>query len=150
MGRVNMTYDPEKYREKRENVLGIKRRGMSFGAIAAIVSICIMAALGFVVLPKTVAYVSTRNLDDAIYRLENSASWPNDIISGILEIEGVEKAVTDKGGTRLVITFDRTEVDTIRISSFFIKKGLKSTLLNRVSHRQRLTTLKEEEEVEAL
>lgn len=145
-----MTYDPEKYREKRENVLGIKRRGMSFGAIAAIVSICIMAALGFVVLPKTVAYVSTRNLDDAIYRLENLASWPNDIISGILEIEGVEKAVTDKGGTRLVITFDRTEVDTIRISSFFIKKGLKSTLLNRVSHRQRLTTLKEEEELEAL
>jgi len=145
-----MTYDPEKYREKREKVLGIKRRGMSFGAIAVIVSICIMAALGFVVLPRTIVYISTRNLDDAIYKLENSASWPNEIISGILEIEGVEKAETGKGGTRLVITFDRTEIDTTRISSFLRKKDLKSTLLNRISHRQRMTTLKEDGKLEAL
>lgn len=60
-------------------------------------------------------FASTRTLDDAIYKLENSTPWPNEIISGILEIEGVEKAMTDKGGTRLVITFDRTEVDTIMI-----------------------------------
>lgn len=145
-----MTYDPEKYRAKREKVLGIKRRGISFGAIAVIVSICIVVSLSFVVLPKTVAYISTRNLDDAIYRLENSASWPNEIISGILEIEGVEKAETDKGRTRLVITFDRTEVDTTRISSFLRKKDLKSTLLNRISHRQRMATLKENEKLEAL
>jgi len=145
-----MTYDPEKYREKREKVLGVKRRGMSFSAIAAIVSICIVVSLGFVALPGTVAYISTRNLDDAIYRLENSTSWPNEIISGIVEIEGVEKAMTDKGGTRLVITFDRTEVDTILISSFFRKKNVKSTLLNRTSHRQRMKSLNAEKESEAL
>jgi hypothetical protein len=144
-----MTYDPEKYRAKREKVLGFQRRGMSFGAIAAIVSICIVVSLGFVALPKTVAYISTRNLDDAIYKLENSTSWPNEIISGILEIEGVEKAMTDKGETRLVITFDRTEVDTIMISSFFRKKNVKSTLLNRISHRQRMKSLNAEKELEA-
>ena len=145
-----MTYDPEKYRAKREKVLGFERRGMGFGAIAAIVSICIVVSLGFVVLPRTVAYISTRNLDDAIYRLEHSTSSPNEIISGILEIEGVEKAMTDKGGTRLVITFDRTEVDTIVISSFFRKKSFKSTLLNRISHRQRMKSLNQEKEREAL
>jgi len=145
-----MTYDPEKYKKKREKVLGVKRRGMSFSAIAAIVSSCIVVFLGFVALPGTVAYISTRNLDDAIYRLENSTSWPNEIISGIVEIEGVEKAMTDKGGTRLVITFDRTEVDTILISSFFRKKNVKSTLLNRTSHRQRMKSLNAEKESEAL
>ena len=33
-----MSYDPEKYREKREKVLGIKKRGLGFGTIAMIVS----------------------------------------------------------------------------------------------------------------
>jgi len=144
-----MTYDPEKYREKREKVLGIKRRGVSFGAIAAIVLICIVISLGLAALPRTVEYISTRNLDDAIYRLENSASWPNKIISEILEIKGVEKAETDKGGTRLVITFDRTKVDTDVISSFFRIKNYKSTLLNRISHRQRMKSLNAEEKREA-
>jgi len=145
-----MGYDTEKYRTKREKVLGIKKRGMNFGVIAAIVSICIMAAFGFVVLPGTMAYIAERNLDDAIYRLEKSESWPNEIVTEILEIEGVVRSVTDKGEKRLIITFDRKEVDVVNFSSFFAKKGFKSTLLNRVNHRQRVTILKEEKELEAL
>lgn len=145
-----MGYDTEKYRSKREKVLGIKKRGMSFGVIAAIVSICIMAAFGFVVLPGTMAYIVERNLDDAIYRLEKSESWPNEIVTEILEIEGVVRSVTDKGEKRLIITFDRKEVDVVNFSSFFAKKGFKPTLLNRVNHRQRMTILKEEKELEAL
>ena len=145
-----MGYDTEKYRTKRERVLGIKKRGMNFGVIAAIVSICIMAAFGFVVLPGTMAYIAERNLDDAIYRLEKSESWPNEIVTEILEIEGVVRSVTDKGEKRLIITFDRKEVDVVNFSSFFAKKGFKSTLLNRVNHRQRVTILKEEKELEAL
>ncbi len=145
-----MTYDTEKYRKKREKVLGIKKRGMSFGVIAAIVSICIMVAMGFVVLPGTIAYIAERNLDDAIYRLESSGQWSHEITTGILEIGGIVGAVTDKGGKRLIITFDRKEVDVIKISSFFRKKGLKPTLLNRVNHRQRVTTLLEEKKLEAL
>ena len=145
-----MAYDREKYRTKREKVLGIKKRGMSFGVIAAIVSICIIAAFGFVVLPRTMAYIAERNLDDAIFRLEKSALWPNEIVTGILEFEGVAKAVTDKGEKRLIITFDRNEVDIGKFASFFAQKGFKSTLLNRVNHRQRATILKEEKELEAL
>jgi len=145
-----MTYDMEKYRKKREKVLGIKKRQMSFGVIAAIVSICIMVAMGFVVLPSTIAYIAERNLDDAIYRLERSGQWPHEIMTGILEIGGVVGAVTDKGGKRLIVTFDRKDVDVVKFSSFFRKKGLKPTLLNRVNHRQRVTILEEEKKLEAL
>ena len=145
-----MTYDLEKYREKREKVLGFKRHGISFGTIVVIVVTCIVFSLGFVVLPKTVAYIAIRNLDDAIYRLEHSTPWSNKIISEILEVEGVEKAMTDKGGTRLVVTFDRTKADTNVISSFFRKKGHKSTLLNRINHRHRMKSLNQEKEREAL
>ena len=145
-----MAYDTEKYRKKREKVLGIKKRQMSFGVISAIVSICIMAAMGFVVLPSTIAYIAERNLDDAIYRLERPAPWPNEIVTEILEVEGVVETVTDKEGKRLIITFDRKEVDIVKFSSFFTKKGLKPTLLNRVNHRQRATILEEEKKLEAL
>jgi len=145
-----MAYDTEKYRSKREKVLGIKKRGMSFGVIAAIVSICIIVVLGFVVLPETIAYIAERNLDDAIYKVERSGQWSHEIMTGIHEIGGVVEAVTDKGGKRLIITFDRNEVDVVKFSSFFREKGLKHTLLNRVNHRQRVTSLQEEEKLEAL
>jgi hypothetical protein len=131
-------------------VLGVKKRGMSFGTIATIVSICIVAGLVLVVAPKAVSFVITRNLDDAIYKFEGSGSWPKDILSEIHKIQGVKTAVMDKNGTRLVVTFDRTAIDTERIEVFFKDKGLKSTLLNRVSHHQRMTTLKEEGKIEAL
>ena len=145
-----MAYDTEKYRNKREKVLGIKKRGMSFGVIAAIVSICIIVVLGFVVLPETIAYIAERNLDDAIYKVERSGQWSHEIMTGIHEIGGVVEAVTDKGGKRAIITFDRNEVDIVKFSSFFREKGLKPTLLNRVNHRQRVTSLQEEEKLEAL
>jgi len=145
-----MAYDKEKYRKKREKVLGIKKRQISFGVISAIVSICIIAAMGFVVLPGTIAYVAERNLDDAIYRLKRPAPWPNEIVTEILEVEGVVETVTDKEGKRLIITFDRNKVDVVKFSSFFAKNGLKPTLLNRVNHRQRVTILEEEKKLEAL
>ena len=145
-----MACDTEKYRSKREKVLGIKKRGMSFGVIAAIVSICIIVVLGFVVLPETIAYIAERNIDDAIYKVERSGQWSHEIMTGIHEIGGVVEAVTDKGGKRLIITFDRNEVDIVKFSSFFREKGIKPTLLNRVNHRQRVTSLQEENKLEAL
>ena len=145
-----MTYDTEKYRSKREKVLGIKKRGMSFGVIAAIVSFCIIVVLGFIVLPETIAYIVERNLDDAIYKVEKTGQWSHEVMTEIHEIDGVVEAVTDKGGKRLIITFNRNEVDLGQFSSFFRNKGLKPTLLNRVNHRQRVTTLQEEKELEAI
>lgn len=145
-----MTYDLEKYREKREKVLGVKKRGLSFSTIATIVSLCIVAGLVFVVAPKAVSFVITRNLDDAIYKFDGVGTWPKDILSEIHEIQGVKTAVMDKNGTRLVVTFDHTSIDTQQIGVFFKDKGLKTTLLNRVSHQQRVETMKEEGKIEAL
>ena len=51
-----MAYDLEKYREKREKVLGVKKRGISFGTLATIVSLLIILGLGVVVVPKSIAY----------------------------------------------------------------------------------------------
>ncbi len=145
-----MAYDMEKYRDKREKVLGIKKRGLSFGVIASIVSICMVIGLSIVVVPKAVSFLITRNFDDAIYKREDAHSWPKEILSQIAGIEGVENVVTDKKETRLIVTFDRTVLDTGRFAAIFKEKGLKSTLLNRVGHRQRVTTLEEEKEFEAL
>ncbi|MBW1898336.1 MAG: hypothetical protein JRI61_04665 [Deltaproteobacteria bacterium] len=145
-----MAYDLEKYREKREKVLGVKKRGISFSAIATIISICIIAGIGFAAVPRAVSYVMTRNFDDAIFKLENSKSWPSDLVTELPGIEGVDKAKTDKHGTRLVVTFDRTVTEPESFLTVFKQKGLKPTLLNRVNHRQRINTLKEEKELEAL
>ena len=145
-----MTYNFEKYREKREKVWGVKKRGISFGAIATIVSICIIAGLVLVVAPKAVSFVMTRNLDVAIYKFEGIGSWPKDILSEIHELQGVKKAVMDNNDTRLVVTFDRTSIDTDKIDVFFKDKGLKSILLNRVSHSHREMIIEEEKEIEAL
>jgi hypothetical protein len=145
-----MPYDFGKYREKREKVLGVKKRGMSFGTIAIIVSICIVSGLALIAAPGVVNIIVTRDLDDAIYKIDGAGTWPKDIISEIQEVEGVKASVLDKNSTRLVVTFNRKSINTEKIEIFFKGKGLKSTLLNRVSHRQRMKTLKEEKEIEAL
>lgn len=145
-----MTYDPEKYRSKREKVLGIKKRSIGFGTLAAIVAACILSGLGMVAVPEVVSYVSTRNLDDAIFRLENRHSWPGSAIDEIKTVPGVRSASADHHGLRLVVTFDRTLVMTDTLSALFTRHGLSATLLNRTGHRQRMATLKEEAENEAL
>ena len=145
-----MTYDMEKYREKREKVLGFKKRGMSFGVVSAIVSICIILGLGVIVTPKAVSFVITRNLNDAIYKLENSEKWPPKIITNMAELKGVEKVLTDKNSTRLVVTFNRQIINTDKLTTFFKQNGLVATLLNNIGHRQRIADLEKEETLEAL
>ncbi len=65
-----MTWDPEKYREKREKVLGVKKRGLSFGTLTIAVSCIILAGLVFLFLPGPLSYLKTRHLDDAIFKTE--------------------------------------------------------------------------------
>jgi hypothetical protein len=107
-----MSYDLEKYRDKREKVLGVKKRGLSFGTIAAIVSLVIILGLGVVVVPKSIAYFNTRHLDDAIYKLQTIESWPQEIIEGIRELAGVKNIEIDKDSSRIVVTFDKSIADT--------------------------------------
>lgn len=141
-----MAYDPEKYREKREKVLGIKKRGFGFGTIAMIVSVVIILGLSVVTVPQAISYVSTRHLDDAIFKLESDSKWPESVITGIRTIKGVKNTDKDDQTTRLVVTYDRRLVTLSTINAQFDKQDLNVTLLNQVNHRQHQNTIKQEEE----
>jgi copper chaperone CopZ len=139
-----MNYNFEKYRDKREKVLGVKKRGISFGSLAAIVSCVIILGLGVVVVPKSIAYFNTRHLDDAIYKLQNAESWSQEIITGIQQLAGVKSVEADKNSTRIVITFDKSMTDTHDINSYFEQKDIQTVLLNEVSHANRQKILEKE------
>ncbi|MBT3224722.1 MAG: hypothetical protein HOB38_08975 [Deltaproteobacteria bacterium] len=146
-----MAYDQEKYRKKREKILGTKKkRGLSFTMISTIVSIVFILGLSILVIPRTVEYVVTRNLDDVIYKLESQDRWPHEVLVHVSELSGVEMAIVDRNSTRLVITFDRNMVDTDRFASVFRIQKLGAIQLNRMNHRQRVANLKEEESLETL
>ena len=141
-----MAYDPEKYREKREKVLGIKKRGFGFGTMAMIVSALIILGLSAVTVPQAISYVSTRHLDDAIFKLESNSKWPSGVITGISALKGVKKTQKDDQTTRLVVTYDRRLVNISTITAQFDHQDLNVTLLNQVNHRQHQHTMKQEEE----
>jgi hypothetical protein len=143
-----MSYDPEKYREKREKVLGIKKRGLGFGTIAIIVSMVIILGLSVVTVPQAISYIATRHLDDAIFKLESDSKWPGKVITRINTIQGVKNTNKNDHTTRLVVTYDRRLVKLSSITALFDQNDLKVTLLNQVNHRQYQNTLKEEEELE--
>ena len=145
-----MGYDLEKYREKREKVLGVKKRGISFGTLAMIVSMTIVVGLGFVVIPKSIAYFHTRHLDDAIYKLQSGVAWSHDSIAKTRTLTGVQNVAADGNGSRIVVTYNREITDTAKISSFYKQNGLSAVLLNKVSHSQRLQLMKKEAKFEAL
>lgn len=139
-----MAYNFEKYREKREKVLGVKKRGVSFGTLAATVSLVIILGLGIVVVPKSIAYLNTRHLDDAIYKLQNAETLTQDVITGIQELAGVKSVETDNNNTRVVITFDKSITGTPDINAFFKQKDMQTVLLNHVSHADRQKILEKE------
>ena len=141
-----MAYDPEKYREKREKVLGLKKRGIGFGTLAAIVSLLVVAGLGAVTVPQAVSYMATRNLEDAVFKLESGSPWPKNAISELADVEGVKQTLQDKNGSRLVVTFDHRRVKADDLLKGFDRLGLKAVLLNEINHRRHQATMKDEEE----
>jgi hypothetical protein len=141
-----MVWDPETYREKREKVLGIRKRGLSFGSLSAIVSLVILLGFVFVSVPGAISYLSTRHLDDAIYKLAGNRVWEGALVAQIREMDGVRAVEQDTHGTRLVVTFDRRSANPTTFDSLFKQKNLNAALLNRVSHRARQTTLAAEKE----
>ena len=145
-----MAYNMEKYRDKREKVLGMKKRAVSFGTFALFISAGIILGLSFVVIPRSIAYLRDRVLDDAIYRIGKEASWPEDSLSRLRELQGVRMVLVDADEKRIVVTFDRTRTDTDRLATFFSSEKLNTILLNKVNHRQRLHSLHEEKKFETL
>ena len=143
-----MAYDLEKYREKREKVLGVKKRGISFGALVTTISMVIILGLGVMVVPKSIAYFNTRHLDDAIYKLQTTGNWPQEVIGNIQQLAGVKKIETEEKNSRIVITFDKSIADTKKFNEFFKKNEINAILLNRVSHTQRLKVLEKESKFE--
>jgi len=142
-----MAYDLEKYRDKREKVLGRKKRGLSFGTMAVLVSGLIILGLGVAVVPKAVAFFNTRNLDDAIYKLQNRTAMPAQLGPELMrDLHGVKEIEADSHGARIVVTFDRSMTGAEKIAAYLRQKGVDTVLLNQVSRRQRLATLRKEAE----
>jgi hypothetical protein len=145
-----MVWDPEKYREKREKVLGIKKQGITFSSLATMVSLAILLGFAFVYVPGAISYIQTRHLDDAIYRLAGNNVWPGTLVKEIQQLSGVRKASQDTQGTRLVVTFDRRLSGPDIFIALFRQKNLDAALLNQVNHHQRQATLEKESERETL
>lgn len=143
-----MTWDPEKYREKREKVLGVKKRGISFGSLAAVVSCLMLMGFASVWVPGAGSYIKTRHLDDAIYKLEGSTAWPQSLLTELSGLPGVRGMEKDTHGARLVLTYDRRVTSVHNLAEFFQKNETDVSLLNRISHRQRRATIEAEKEPE--
>lgn len=144
-----MAYDLEKYREKREKVLGQRKRGISFGILATIVAAVIITGTGVFVIPQSIAYLTSRNLEDAIFKIEGGQAPAQSLLDELLKLEGVKEAVADTGGSRLVVTYDRNHSGPTVLTHFFKRKDLAAVLLNTTDHNQRISTEKEEKELEA-
>ena len=130
-------------------MLGVKKRGLSFGAVATIVSSIILLGLAVVVIPQSIAYFNTRYLDDAIFKLSSKNLWSPAVVAETRTLNGVKSVTTDKGDTRLVITFDREATDLSGLEAFFERKGIKAVLLNRINHLQNVSIQREENKLEA-
>jgi len=139
-----MLYDLEKYREKRERVLGVKQRGLGFGRVAGLVAIAILLGLGLVVIPRSIAFLQNRQLEDAIYKLSGERSGSEQALAELKKQEGVRDVVVDAHGARVVVTYNKGVLDTARISAFLLKQGAQAVLLNEVGHSQRMHTMKKE------
>jgi hypothetical protein len=75
----------------------------------------IILGLGVMVVPKSIAYFNTRHLDDAIYKLQTTGNWPQEIIGNIEQLAGVKNIETEEKNSRIVITFDKSIADTKKI-----------------------------------
>ncbi len=138
-------YDSEKYRDKREKVLGIKNQGMGFHTLFLLVSLFIILGLSVATVPQVFSYIVTRNLDDAIFKIDGDSTWPDEIIIQTLALEGVKNAVKDRHNTRLVVTFDKHKIQLSAVTAIFTRLNMNVTLLNQMNHRQHKKFLKNEE-----
>ncbi|MBN1827879.1 MAG: hypothetical protein JW884_01870 [Deltaproteobacteria bacterium] len=141
-----MTYNSEKYREKREKVLGVRRRALPFQVVAAAAAVIIISGFAVLVAPKVTSYFATRNLDDAIYRRVAGEPWPQEMVGNLRAVAGVDCIVIDKDSTRLVVTYDRNVTGTSGIEAFFREKGVEAVLLNKMTHGERAAMTKSEAE----
>ncbi|MCP4159488.1 MAG: hypothetical protein GY760_05410 [Deltaproteobacteria bacterium] len=145
-----MSYDLEKYRDKREKVLGVKRRGLSFQLIVGVFAFLIIFSTGFIFIPDAVSHFRSRNLDDAIYKLEKTKPWESRIVESVKLERGVKNVEISAHGMRLTLTFNREKYSLDQFESIVKREGFFPILLNRMDHNRRMNILDEEKEFEAL
>ena len=140
-----MKYDPEKYREKREKVLGIKKRGIEFSTLAVIISFVIITGLAVAIAPRLISYITGRHLNDAIFRVSQGSLIKDELIAELEKLKGVTAVSQDMDNSRLVVTFDRRETQGAELTAFFERNNQPMILLNELPHgHQRI--MKEEGE----
>lgn len=141
-----MTYDLDKYRDKRERVLGVKKRGLGFGTVAAGVAFFIILGLSWVVAPRAVVFLQNRQLDDAIYKLSGEQAELKRALGALGKQSGIKAVSLDGNGARAVVTFNREILDAARISAFLQRYGIQAALLNEIGHEHRMHLMKKEAE----
>ena len=126
-----MTWNPERYREKRERVLAGNQEqgsGLVKGLLVAVMGV---VALGLVMgAPAVWESISFRHLDDVILRVDATNHTASLLPSG----EGVRRVTEDQVGSRLVVTFDRRETSAQRIVETLRAAGVDCFLLNTMPH----------------
>ena len=117
---------------------------MGFGVVATAVSLVILLGLGMVVIPRSIAFLQNRQLEDAIYKVSGNHGDVQQVVAELEKQDGVREVVVDSHGSRVVVTFNKEVLDTAKISAFLLKQGAHAVLLNEVGHSQRMHTMKKE------
>jgi len=140
----SMAYDLDKYRDKRERVLGVRKRGLGFGTVVAGVAFFILLGLGWVVVPRAVLFLQNRQLEDAIYKLSGAPAELGFALGELEKQRGVRAVTLDGNGARAVVTFNREILDAARISAYLERHGIQAALLNEIGHEHRMHLMKKE------
>lgn len=126
-----MTWNPERYREKRERVLaGNRRKGSRLmkGMLMAGVAVMVMGL--WVVAPGAWETFSSRHLDDVIIKVAGKG----ELGPLVEDHSGVKSVFVDQKDRRLVVTFDRRKTAASRIAEALKDRGMNVIVLNTVSH----------------
>jgi len=136
-----MAYDFEKYRDKREKVLGQKRKRLGAGGIALAFAALFLVVMGGILLPRAVAYLKERGLNDAIIRVEGDVQA---VVDTLQTVDGVKRVAVDHSGKRLVVTYHRSLTGASALVATLQREGAHAYLLNDVDHLHRRMTLEKE------
>lgn len=147
---ILMAYNYDKYKSKREKVLGVKKRSMSFVHFTSLFTLVFLLAAGIMVLPQAVAFFSNRPLDDVIFRINQENGSVESSLETIRNLPGVTKVQEESREMRIVVTFNRHKIQPEQIERALEAVGLSVVLLNTVGHSQRLKILAEEAKFETL
>lgn len=146
-----MHYDLEKYRVKRERVLGRKRSFPTMRHISMLFAVTVVCVVSVIVIPQAIAFLQERHLADAIYRQVDNLPWDEHLVQELQGLQGVKTVAIDTRTNRMVVTFNATALSVDRINSAMsASEDIRPVLLNVLGHRQRMETMAKEAAFEAL